>query len=288
MAFTLPKDLNDRLRRIPQHAGELPEEAEVPRLHYERSASDFWNLLLYFDRNIRKAGPYRGPFERHARRLRSMVLLGLVEAYERFLKELAAASIDHVGDLVLDDRLKVFDVKGNVFAAHFAAGTLGKSLCESLTWVDCDQVNDRFRSILAEPFQKGSFYVFPKEKGHQPASLAGRYELVSLIWQLRHSIVHNAGVITVSDAHRLTRLTRQKVEGPQVLWPTRGDVWYVKLFLDETVEKINGEISKRLAQVLTTLRVSDPTLFEPDIRAQDLANLFRLTVQVAGVTRTPV
>jgi hypothetical protein len=286
--FRPPQDLDARVRLIPQHVVPLPIEAEVPRLHYERSANDFWNLLLYFERNLEKVKTYRAPFERHFGRLRSMVLLGLVEAFERFLKEMAAACIDHVGDLVLDDRLKVFDIKGNVLAAHFAGGSLGKSTCEPLTWVDCKEVNDRFRKILANPFQDGNFYVFPQQPGQQPAALAGRFELVSLIWQLRHTIVHNAGVITTSDAMKFTRLTRQKVEGPRVLWPRRGDVWYVKLFLDETVEKINEEISRRLAELLTILHGSDPNLFQPDDRAQNLANLFRLPVQVAGVTRNPV
>lgn len=280
-------DYEKRISLIPDHAVPLPAEAGVPRRHHEIAANDSWALLVYVERNLKRVNVYQAASERHVRRLNSMVLLSLVEAFERFIKELAAVCIDHVGSLVLDDRLAVFNVKGGAFASHFAGGSVGQSLCESSTWVDCGQVNDRFRRILADPFAAGSFYVFPS-KTQGPPTLRNRFDLVETIWQLRHSIVHNAGVITRSDALKFRLLTKHAVQGDRLLWPTRGDVWYVKLFLDETVELINREVGSRLGELLSTIRQRDASLFDPAEKAQELADRFRESIIIAGVHRDPL
>jgi hypothetical protein len=264
----------------------LPEESGVPHRHYRRSANDSWNLLVYVERNIRDVNVYRAPYERHMRRLSTMVLLSIVEAFERFLKEIAAECINHVAGCVIDDRLDVFTVKGNVVAAHFAEVNLGKALCESLTWCDCDDTNKRFRRVLADPFKDGDFYIFP-QVSQRPEALRHRYELMSLIWQLRHTIAHNTGVITLSDAQKFRVLIKGQVDSPRLLWPTKADVSYVKLFLDETVELINREIGTRLSALLTTLHSKDQSLFAPENKAQELANLFGTASIVSGQSRIP-
>jgi hypothetical protein len=279
-------DYSKYLARIPTHSAPLPEESSVPHRHYRRSANDAWNLLIYMERNIKRVNVYAASSEPHLRRLSTMVLLAIVEALERFLKEIAAECINHVAPCVVDDRLEVFTLKGNVVSAHFAENNLGKALCESLTWCDCNEANKRIRRILADPFEKGSFYVLPG-KTQNPTALRGREDLMSLVWQLRHTIAHNTGVITSSDAQKFRLLVKGNVESPRLLWPTRGDVWYVKLFVDETVELINREVAGRLSALLTTLYASDPSLFAPGERAQALADLFGIPANVAGETREP-
>ena len=74
------------IARIPEHVGELPPEAASPIAHYERGASDAWNLLNYFGSTAQRAKGYKAPFERHVVRLRSLVLFALVESFERFGK----------------------------------------------------------------------------------------------------------------------------------------------------------------------------------------------------------
>jgi hypothetical protein len=142
-------DFDKYLKRVPAHSVPLPQEAEVPRYHYERSANDAFNLLVYIERNLKEANVYRASYERHMRRLSTMV-------------------------------------------------------------------------------------------------------------------------------------------SSRLLWPTKGDVWYVKLFLDETVELVNREVGLRLAALLTTLHLSDPGLFEADAKAQELADLFRVACTVDGHRRDPV
>ena len=284
----IPIDFDLRIRLIPEHVSDLPEEAPFPRRHYERTANDAWALLVYFERNLKRVDVYPAASERHLNRLMGMVLLNLVEAFERFLKELAAHCIDQIGILILDDRLDIFNLKGSTFASHFSGGSLGQSLCESSTWVDCDQVNERFKRILADPFdaKKGAFYVFPNYS-QNPERLRARHQIVSIIWQLRHSIVHNAAVLTRSDALKLRLLTKRPVDAPRVLQPNRGDVWYVKLFLDETVDMINTEVGARLAALLTHLYASDTGLFNPETKAQEIADSFGIPITINNFVKSP-
>jgi hypothetical protein len=144
---------------------------------------------------------------RHLGRLHGMILVNMVETPERYLKEVAATCVDFLARYVLDDRFNAFRVLGSALAAHFGTDTLGRSLCESATWLDCDEVNDRFRRLLAPAYEAGNFLVFLK----QPAVERERYETLNIIWQLRHTIVHNVGVITQSDAIKLRLLVRGPV-----------------------------------------------------------------------------
>ena len=48
-------------------------------------------------------------------RLLGMILVNLVETFERYLKETAAACVDHLGRYVLDDRFNAFKVQGSAF-----------------------------------------------------------------------------------------------------------------------------------------------------------------------------
>ena len=277
------------VKRIPTHTSPLPPESAFPISHYVRSASDSWNLLLYIERNIDEQKVYGVALARHRQTLSVMVLLSLVEAFERFMKELAALCINEVGNLILDDRLEVFRPDGSRIASHFGVSTLGKCLCESLTWCDCEQCNDRFRRTLANPHDKnkGDFYVFPKTPGQHPATLGGKYDLMEIIWQLRHAIVHNRGILTASDARKLRVMCRLAVVGPAKLDPKKSDVWYVKNFLDETAEKINEEVASRLANLLSRLHADDPGLFDAAEKAQQLADAFQRAVTIGGVARNP-
>jgi hypothetical protein len=214
-----------------------------------------------------------------------MVLLSLVEAFERFLKEMAAECINHASVLVADDRLDVF-TEGNLVAAHFGAASVGRALCESLPWCDCDETNKRYRRILSDPFDGGNFYVFPSLT-QQPAALRNRIETMSLIWQIRHTIDHNMGVITASDKLKFQILVRSIIEAPRLLWPSKGDVWYVKFFLDETAELINSSVAARLGELMTAIATTNPTHFQSDAKAQELANAFQVPFTISNQTKNP-
>jgi hypothetical protein len=110
---------------------------------------------------------------------------------------------------------------------------------------------------------------------------------MDVLWQLRHSIAHNVGVITKSDAAKLRLLRRGPVEAPKVLSLTNGDVWYAKLFLDDLTRWENGRVASRLAEVLTARHADDASLFMPQTRADAVAKTFRVSVTIAEAVGTP-
>jgi hypothetical protein len=279
-------DFGKLIAQIPEHLGDLPSEAARPVDHYRFDAHGYWNLLRYFDRKTEDA--YAAPRERHVLRLRAMVMLGLVETFERFLKETAAACVDQLAGRVLDDRFAALSTNARSVVAHFEEGTLGKALCEAATWLNSDEINTRFTKLLADPFESSSsFRLFPDPAPKKRDPDLWRRSSIDILWQLRHSIAHNAGVITRSDAAKLRLLRRGVVEGHKLLQLTNGDVWYVKLFLDDLVTWANRRIALRLAEVLTKLHQEDGSLFEPATAAEELAQLFREAVIVDGISGTP-
>src|SRR5207245_3221 len=99
------------------------------------------------------------------------------------------------------------------------------SLCESSVWLDCEEINKRFRRLLSDPFQVGgpSFDLFPKQN-QQPEAEQWRFEPLNVVWQIRHSAVHNVGIITQSDGVKLRLLVKEAVSAPRILAPTRSDL----------------------------------------------------------------
>jgi hypothetical protein len=282
-----PVDLATYVPKVARHVLPLGDDAAVPIRRYRRAANDAWNLLLYVDRNLERTNVYGAAAQRHMRGLHTMVLLTLLEAFERFLKELAARCVDTLVDVVADGRFDAFQLTGGAVALHAADRSVGDALCDSLVWCDCDGANDRFRRLLADPWLPGAFYVFPKTPQQLPEALQKKHKLMSIAWQLRHSIVHNNGILTPSDALKLRIIAHDPAIGPGKLSPQRGDVWYTKLFLDDTAQTINAEVAQRVCCLLSTVHASDTALFVPMQRARALATVFDRTVAVAGVTASP-
>jgi len=88
--------------------------------------------------------------------------------------------------------------------------------------------------------------------------------------------------------YNLRMLSQSPVLGNRRFEPTDGDVWYLKLFLDETAENINREVGARLAVLLTTVHGRDVTLFDAGTKAQEIANLFRHAATISTEVRNPV
>ncbi len=180
-------DFAKRIKGILRSVQLLPDEAKAPILHYRRTVADISGSLGYVERLIAERDRYQSVVDRHLGRLYGMALVNLVETFERYLKEVAAECVDRLADLVLDDRFNEFPVHGATLASHFGSGSAGRALCESSVWLNCREINDRFRKLLSDPLKPGTFYLFPKEQGHQPAAQIWRYELISLIWQIRNT-----------------------------------------------------------------------------------------------------
>lgn len=103
-----------------------------------------------------------------------------------------------------------------------------------------------------------------------------------LYWQLRHSTVHNVGVITRSDAVKLRVLSGGDVLAPRVLEPTRADLVYLRRFLDETTADCNKRIGERLAELLSDIHAKSPTLFDPQNQANRISAAFHVVLKVGN------
>ena len=75
---------------------------------------------------------------------------------------------------------------------------------------------------------------------------------------MRHTITHNVGVVTGSDAAKLKLIVKSNVDSSRILTPTPHDIHYVKRFLFETSKWVNQRVGSRLAKVLADLHSDNP------------------------------
>jgi transposase-like protein len=249
-----PIDLARKVKDIIQHVQALPVEAGTPLAHYQRTSTDLWNSILYVERAFSQPGLYRAVAERHLGRINSMVLINLIENFERFLKETAATCVDRLANYVLDDRLNIFDIQGSGLASHFGTATLGRSLCESGTWLNCEEINVRFRRLLSDPFQQGGVLLQPEmERRHTRVILQlGRsltmrktrknYTPVEKVAILRRHLIDRVPVSDLCDEHQLS--------------PTLFYLWQKQFFEGGTAafERKNGPSESQHLRTIAALR----------------------------------
>jgi hypothetical protein len=109
----------------------------------------------------------------------------------------------------------------------------------------------------------------------------------SILWQVRHTITHNVGVITGSDAGKFKMLVKADVESSRILNPGNHDIIYVKRFLSETAQSVNVRIGNRLAQVLTVLHADNPALFDSLDKANSISKELGFSVTINGSVGVP-
>jgi hypothetical protein len=283
-----PVDYKREILNAISNSTDLPTESSSPLEHYRRSANDAWNLVVYVKRNVTKANYYPKSFDGHRSRLHAMCMASIVGAFERFLKELSVVCVNNLKEFSLDARLDEFSLKGSVVAAHFNTQSVGNALCEADTWLNLDTVNKKFRKLLADPFEDGSFYVFPMKTQHGLQDAVNRSQLILAVFQLRHTLVHNLGVITESDATKLRRILQAPIEGNKVLRPSSWNVVQVKKILDEATKDINLRMAIRLAELLEKMHQESYMIVDPASKAQELATLFRTSVTICGHAASPL
>jgi hypothetical protein len=263
------------------HTLALPPEATSPIRHFDKNANAVTSTLTYVEGHLARAGFYSSVYDRHLANVRRMALANLIESFERFLKELAVFCIDSLVPLVNDDRFDEFSAKGGQIAFHLEAGSIGKALCESDTWVTNKTTNERFKKLLKLPFGENWENLFPEEN-QPPPTERNRARTLSILWQIRHTITHNVGVVTGSDAAKLKLMVKSRVDSSRILTPTRHDIIYVKRFLSETAQSVNQRIGNRLAHVLTDLNSDNPALFDSQDRANSISRELGFSVAING------
>lgn len=277
-----PINLHQKTRDVLNHTSELHPEADRPILHFERSTNAALQMLKYLVGHINPGGVREAVYKRYLGHLRRLVLAELIESFERFLKELAAVCIDCLAPYTADDRFDDFLPKrGGTVAAFVSAASIGKALCESDTWIANTTINARFASLLKTPFGADWELLFP-QANQQPAAERDRAATLAILWQVRHNLAHNVGVLTHSDAMKFRLLVGGPVPADRRLAPTPDDLKYVKRFLKETADHTNQRVGQRLAQLLGLIHAADPTLLDAQSTANDVSQRFTFAVSING------
>lgn len=270
-----PIDFQAKIEDMLGHVGPMPDEATTPLAHYTFAANAAMSMRKYLVRPLEKVAHYPAVRERHLQVLNNMVLVNLAQAMERFFKDIASVCVNHLCDRVVDNRFDELSVKGSFLAAHFEDSSAGKALCESDTWLNCKQINERFKKFLKHPTGVGDpFHIFAPD--------GNEFRTMNIIWQLRHSVVHNVGALTRSDAAKLKVLARRQVESPRMLTPKFSDLRYLRSYLDQRAQDVNQRVANRIGEVLTAIHAENPTLFTPQEEADKLTQEFGLAVEVSG------
>ena len=213
---TLPRppiNLHQKVREVLQHTSPLLPQADRPIQHFEASVNAGLLLLSYIDAHIDPNDVYAAVYDRHLGHLRRMVLTELIESFERFLKELASQCVDHLAPYTTDDRFDEFVPKrSEKIAAFINAPSIGKALCESDTWLKNSTINSRFASLLKGPSAADWEVLFP-QSNQQPHAERERAATLAILWQIRHNLAHNVGVITHSDSIRASNNSLSPYEG---------------------------------------------------------------------------
>jgi hypothetical protein len=276
-----PIDLHKSVRDIFRHTSPSLPEAHCPLRHFEQLVNTGDSLIKYIDDHIDPAAIYRTVYDRHLGHLRRMILAELIESFERYIKEIAALCIDQLAPYVADDRFDKFMPRGGTISAFVNAKSIGKALCESDTWLKNETINDRFRALLKTPFGEAWEYLFPG--AHQaPVVERDRAKTLSILWQIRHNLAHNVGVITDSDSMKFRVLIRGHVPTDCRLAPTTEDLRDVKRFLSEAATHTNERVGARLADLFTSFHGDDPALYDAQQKADEVSRHFTLSLTVDG------
>jgi hypothetical protein len=279
-------DLSRKIEEIIQHTTRLPAESTRPILHFERTATSSIDLLKYIDDHMIAAGVSGFAYETKMSHLRRMAMASVIESFERFLKELASVCIDALVRYIGDDRFDEFSAKGGQLAFHLAAGSVGKALCESDTWLTNRSINERFKRLLKSPFGDNWENLFPEEN-QPPQGERARARTLSILWQIRHTITHNVGVITGSDAAKFRMIIKGTIYPDRVLRITKRDMIYTKKFLFETSQLINERVGNRLETLLDGLHRDNPALFDAQDMADRVSRQLGFSITINGTAGVP-
>jgi len=281
-----PIDLPAKIREILEHTEAPPAVAKQPLAHFEKHVATIQGLLKYIDEHLADQPIYHAVFDRHMTRLRRMAFVAMIEAFERFINELAIVCVDRLAPYINDGRFDEFSATGGEIASSFASGSVGQALCDSKTWLDNQTINSRFRKLLKDPYSENdrpwNVFLFPR--GSQgTVEERNEAEAVAVLWQVRHTIVHNTGLLTNSDSLKLGLLIRDSVPAGHVLAPSSDDFRYAKRFLILVAGKFNRRVGERLAEILTGIAQRSPVLLnDPATEASALSETFGFPLNVAG------
>jgi hypothetical protein len=128
---------------------------------------------------------------KHRHKIQLAIFGQLMAAFEYMLKDFVAKSIDAAN--IFDEKLKQQEwlsiTTERVLSQRIAQSTIGSMLVHpTLGWHSPKTVNERYKAIYnVAPFDGDDL------------------KRVSVLWVLRHSVAHNAGLVTANDSARINQ-----------------------------------------------------------------------------------
>ena len=184
--------------RVPSVASEAVNKTDLrnraklvasPGSYFVGRARELRLAAPYFLRNL-QPGSYGGTASAHYYNLCGAAYAAMLSAFELMWKALFAGAInafDFYDANLIDHSLTRDVITTESLLAHREEASVGDTLATSLgTWQKSELVNRRYLA---------AFQVQP---------IAGDdTDLVDKLWQVRHVIVHNAGVVGALESYRL-------------------------------------------------------------------------------------
>ncbi len=147
-------------------------------------------LAAEYFRDDRLAPAARGGVASKHRHKNQLAIYGqLMSAFEYMLKDFVAKAIDATS--AFDEKVKSQEwlsiTTERVLAQRVVQASIGSTLVHpTLGWHSPETVNERFKSL---------FNVAPIQ--------GGEIRTLATLWIIRHSVAHNAGLVTAHDAARI-------------------------------------------------------------------------------------
>ena len=138
----------------------------------------------------RSSAGYAGVSKKHLQRLNSAFLGQLLASFEWCLKDYIAGTLDATDafDGLLSNQDWLRPRVETIFAQRSEGGSIGALLIHpSQGWHDVDTANRRFKRLF----------------NHELVVSSSDAESLRSLWLLRHSLAHNAGIVTHPDAYRM-------------------------------------------------------------------------------------
>lgn len=169
--------------------------ARSPGSYFVERARDLILAPKYFNHRL-PDNAYGGTATDHLNRLCETTYASILSAFELTWKTMFGLIVDSAtmyDGRLLSQKATKDSVKLESLLAHRGEGSIGQVLAASLgggVWQQPRLVNERFLALME---------VEPLGSTHTPR--------LAELWQIRHVIVHNTGVVTPLDAHRLNDAT---------------------------------------------------------------------------------
>lgn len=142
----------------------------------------------YLDDKIQDG--YAGTKKNHVRTINAALLAQMLAAFEWCIKDYVAKIVTTTdafdGDLIKQAWIK--PRTESVLAARSEGGTIGAGLIHPIVgWHNIKKTNEFFRVLFGDKLVSD-----PQDE-----------EKLSTLWMIRHSLAHNAGIVTHPDAYRM-------------------------------------------------------------------------------------